>query len=188
MTTESVTTDPVATDPVSEDSAMAELVSTEPVTRDSEVTLRRVTALNVPEVCALSRTLSERQRYMVADNGTSLAEGFCSQNSWFRAVYADETPVGFVMLHYGADWDDGIDCEGAYLWRLMIATPFQGMGFARRTLDYVAREVRARGYRELFTSYVDAEDGPEKFYERLGFVRTGVSYDNEVEAVLRLAG
>ncbi|SHG79390.1 GNAT family N-acetyltransferase [Streptoalloteichus hindustanus] len=161
-------------------------MTTSRVTRDSEISLRRISALNVTEVSALSETLSKQHRNMVADNALSIAEGFCSQNAWFRAVYADETPVGFVMLHYGADWDDGVECHGAYLWRLMIATPFQGMGFARRTLDLVTSEVRSRGYRELFTSFAEGEGSPEKFYERLGFVRTGDHYGDEPEVVLAL--
>ncbi|MCP2256554.1 diamine N-acetyltransferase [Streptoalloteichus tenebrarius] len=161
-----------------------EPATTPTVTRDSELTFRRISALNVCEVCELSETLSEQQRGMVADNGTSIAEGFCSTNAWFRAIYADETPVGFVMLHFGSDWDDGIECHGAYLWRLMIGGPFQGMGFGRRAVEFVVREVRARGYRELFTSYGEGEGSPEPFYSSLGFVRTGDHYGDEPEAVL----
>ena len=40
------------------------------ITRKSELTYRRITALNVEDICELSETLSDVQREMVADNGT----------------------------------------------------------------------------------------------------------------------
>lgn len=94
------------------------------------------------EVCELSETLSEEQQGFVTDNGMSIAEGFCSENSWFRAVYADETLIGFVMLHVGSDWDDGIECPGAFLWRLMVGGQFQDLG--RLSQDRVRRRLRIR--------------------------------------------
>jgi len=39
------------------------------------------------------------QERFVASNGMSISEAyFEGDHAWFRAVYADETPVGFVML------------------------------------------------------------------------------------------
>lgn len=68
----------------------------------------------------LSTTLSDEQRSVVADYGSSIAEGFCVTNAWFRAIYADDTLVGFVMVHVGSSWDDGTECPGAFLWRLNV--------------------------------------------------------------------
>ncbi|KOF22429.1 acetyltransferase [Ensifer adhaerens] len=154
---------------------------------DAEITFRRISALTVCEVCELSETLSEEQRNMVADNGTSIAEAHFSENAWFRAIYADETLVGFIMLHQGSDWDDGIDCPGVYLWRLMIARPFQGKGIGKKAIELVVRDLKARGIRELYTSYGLGEASPEGFYKGLGFVPTGDSYGEELEAVLKFA-
>lgn len=154
---------------------------------DAEITLRRISALTVCDVCELSETLSEEQRNMVADNGTSIAEAHFSENAWFRGIYAEETLVGFIMLHQGSDWDDGIDCPGVYLWRFMIARPFQGKGIGKKAIDLVVRDLKARGIRELYTSYGLGEASPEGFYQGLGFVRTGDSYGEEPEAVLKFA-
>lgn len=159
-------------------------MSDHPVSPDAEVSLRRITALTVNDICALSDTLSSAQRDKVADNGTSIAEAHFSENSWFRAIYADDTPVGFVMLHIGSDFDV-IDCPGAFLWRLMIAGPEQGKGFGAAAVGLVTRELKARGFSELYTRYGLGEASPEAFYARLGFERTGEVYDDEVEAVLR---
>ncbi|KAJ5157260.1 GCN5-related N-acetyltransferase [Penicillium canariense] len=98
------------------------------VNNTSELTYRRVNALNVCDTCELSTTLSIDQRGMVADNDTSIAEESCSTNAWSRATYADNVLVGFLMVLIGSDWDDGIECPGAFLWRLMIAGPFHFSG------------------------------------------------------------
>lgn len=159
---------------------------TEKINSAVEVSLRRISAQTVSDICDLSETLSEAQRNKVADNGTSIAEAHFSENAWFRAVYADEVPVGFVMLHTGSDYDV-IDCPGAFLWRFMIAGPFQRMGYGEKAIALVVREMKARGFAELFTSYGLGEASPEGFYKRLGFVTTGETYDDEVEAVLSFA-
>lgn len=157
------------------------------VPKSAQVTFRRVTSANVSEICELSETLADEQRDFVADNGVSIAEGFCSESAWFRGIYADETLVGFVMLHDGSDWDDGIDCPGPYLWRFMIARPYQNSGFGRRAILQIADRLRSRGMRELYTSYGLGEGGPQAFYEKLGFAPTGGMFDEEVEVVLKLA-
>ncbi|MFD9902515.1 GNAT family N-acetyltransferase [Mesorhizobium sp. NPDC059025] len=151
----------------------------------AEVTLRRISAQTVSDICDLSETLSEEQRNKVADNSMSIAEAHFSENAWFRAIYADDAPVGFIMLHIGADHDDGIDCPGVFLWRLMIGGPFQGKGFGEKAIGLVVRDLKARGVGELYTSYGLGPASPEGFYKRLGFRETGDMYDDEVEAVLK---
>lgn len=155
------------------------------ISRKSEVSFRRISALTVEDVCDLSETLSNQQRSMVADNGTSIAEAHFSENSWFRAIYADDTLIGFIMLHIGSDLDDGIDCPGVFLWRFMIATPFQGLGFGRQAIELLKRDIKARGFNEVFTSYSVGEGSPEGFYSLLGFQKTGDTYGDELEAVLK---
>lgn len=159
-------------------------MSEQELSRELEVSLRRISAATVCDVCDLSETLSEAQRNKVADNGNSIAEAHFSENAWFRAIYAGETLVGFIMLHTAADYDT-IDCPGVFLWRLMIAGPFQGKGFGQQAIALVVRDLRARGITELYTSYGLGDASPEGFYKRLGFIPTGEMYDDEVEAILK---
>jgi hypothetical protein len=91
----------------------------------------RITARTVHQICQLSETLAPVQRRMVADNALSIAEAHFSEQAWLRAIYADETPVGFIMTHTGSDYDDGIDCPGVFLWRLIIAVLPEVKGMAR---------------------------------------------------------
>jgi diamine N-acetyltransferase len=140
--------------------------------RNSEVTLREVTADTVRTVCNLS--VREDQKKFVAPNGTSIAQAHFSEHAWFRAIYADEIPVGFVML------EDQPEKPEYYLWRFMIDVRYQGMGFGRRAMALVIEHVRTRPRAtEFLTSVLQAEGGPQGFYEGLGFRLTGEYEDGE---------
>lgn len=151
-----------------------------PHTEEPAVTLRAITKETVRTICRLSDTLPPAQQKMVAPNAVSIAQAYFEEHAWFRAIYAGEEPVGFVMLY-----DDPEEQE-YFLWRLMIAYPHQGKGYGRQALRLLVEHVRTRpDATELLTSYVPVEGGPGPFYERLGFVPTGDMIGEEV--VTRLA-
>jgi diamine N-acetyltransferase len=146
---------------------------------EAVVSLREITAETVREICQLSTTLSEEQQKMVAPNALSIAQAHFSDKAWFRAIYADEVPVGFVMLY-----DDAEKSE-YFLWRLMVAGPHQGKAYGRRAVELLIEYVRTRPKaKELLASYVPIEGGPEGFYRKLGFEPTGEIDHGEV--VIRL--
>lgn len=145
--------------------------------RSAEVTLREITAETVRAICRLDTRPD--QRAYVAPNSFSIAQAHFEPRAWFRAIYADETPVGFVMLI------DDPDTPEYFLWRFMIDADHQGKGYGRRALDLVVDYVRGRpGARELRSSYVRGAGGPQGFYRRYGFVETGEL--EEAEVVIRL--
>lgn len=160
--------------------------SAEGSVRKPDIHFKRISVATVRAVCALSQTLSPAQRRMVAHNGDSIAQAHYSESAWVRAIYADDELVGFVMLHVGSDYDDGIDCPGVFLWRFMIAGPHQGLGYGRRAVERLAAHLRALGIPELYTSCGGGEASPESFYCKLGFVPTGQWYGDEKELVLHL--
>lgn len=142
-----------------------------------DVTLREVTAETVREVCRLE--VAPEQRGFVAPNAVSIAQAHFEPKAWFRAVYAGEEPVGFVML-----FEDTEKAE-YYLWRFMVAAGHQGKGYGKRALDLVVERIRGLpGAKELRTSYVPGEAGPRDFYLRYGFEETGEV--DEGERVIRL--
>ena len=145
---------------------------------DADVTLREITAETMRAVCDLD--VRPDQRDYVAPNTFSIAQAYFEPKAWFRAVYAGETPVGFVMLHDDPE-------QGKYfLWRLMIDAEHQGKGFGRRALDLVVEHVRERpGAHELLSSYQRGGEGPGGFYRAYGFLETGEIAHGEV--VIRLA-
>jgi diamine N-acetyltransferase len=145
------------------------------VTPASTVTLREVTAENLFDILKLSNALTPPQKHMVATNAGSVAEAHYAANAWYRAIYADETPVGFLMLH------DSADGWGYFLWRLMVAVPYQRMGFARRAVELLIEYVKTRpGAKTLGVSCGLGLGSPEGFYHRLGFERDGRWFDDEI--------
>jgi len=153
---------------------------------EKDVHFKRITAATVLDVCRLSETLTKAQREMVSDNAVSLAQAAFSDAAWVRAIYSGDDLVGFIMLHFGSDYEDGIDCPGVFLWRMMIAGPHQGKGLGRLAMDRLLAQLRSQGYRELYTSCGTGPASPAGFYERFGFVPTGDSYGDQPEYVLRL--
>jgi diamine N-acetyltransferase len=146
-------------------------------TTESMVTLREITADTVRTICNLSVT--EHQRQFVAPNAVSIAQAYFSKEAWFRAIYADETPVGFAMI------GDQPEKPEYYLWRFMIDARYQRMGFGRQAMTLLVEHVKTRPHaKELLTSVVQAAGGPRPFYESLGFELTG-EYE-EGEAIMRL--
>jgi diamine N-acetyltransferase len=155
---------------------------------ERRIHFKRITAKTVWSICQLSETLSLQQRKMVADNAVSIAQAHFSEQAWMRAIYVDETPIGFILVHFGSDYDDGIDCPGAFLWRLMIAGPHQGKGYGKEVLDFLILQLKAQGYQELYTSCELGEGSPLGFYEKYGFQTTGEFYGEEPELMYRFDG
>ena len=84
------------------------------------VSLREVTKENLLPILKLS--VQEDQNKFVASNAVSIAEAHFEEHAWFRAIYANEDPIGFVMLYRDTQ-------EAAYeLWRFMIDQRSQGKG------------------------------------------------------------
>jgi diamine N-acetyltransferase len=149
------------------------------------IELREVTDTNRAEVLALHAGPGQgRFVSSVADSMEEAAET-PEGNPWYRAVYADGEPVGFVML----SWDvtpQPPDIIGPwFLWKLIVDEHHQGRGIGRGIVDRVVELIGGEGATELFTSHVVADGGPEGFYERLGFLPTG-AFDPQGERILRL--
>ena len=143
------------------------------------VELREVTEETVRRICALQ--VVPGQEKFVAPNAVSIAEAHFSATAWFRAIYADGEPVGFIML------DDDADARQYTLWRLMVADGHQRKGYGKRAIELLIEYVRTRpGAAALMTSWVPGDDGPQEFYRRLGFVLTGEWDEGEVIGKLAL--
>ncbi len=144
--------------------------------------MREITEDTVYSIIKLSETLSDDQRKMVAPNAVSIAQAHFSDNAWFRAIYADETPVGFVMLY------DDPDKGEYFLWRLMLARPHQKKGFGERSIGLLVDHVKTRpNARSLGASYVPKDGGPEGFYKKLGFEPTEEVEHGEIVVRLPLS-
>jgi diamine N-acetyltransferase len=144
---------------------------------DASVTLREITSNTLQAIIDLK--VSPAQEQFVAANVVSIAQAYFYRDIlWFRAIYADEIPVGFVMVA-----ENPADQEW-FLSRLMIDARYQGRGYGARALQLVIDGLRARGATELQLSCGPGEGSPCPFYEQRGFVDTGEFHG--LERVLRL--
>ena len=148
------------------------------------VTLREITEDNAEAVLALR--LTSAQLHFVTSVEDSLTEAAENPEGspWFRAVYADGRPVGFVMLSWDVEPQPPEINGPWFLWKLLIDHRHQGKGYGREVVRQVVELVREHGGTELLTSHVPGEGGPAGFYARLGFVPTG-ELDPEGEVLLR---
>jgi diamine N-acetyltransferase len=151
------------------------------VSRASVVTLREITEDTLRPILKLK--VSPDQEKYVASNAVSIAQAyFQRENAWFRGIYADETPMGFLML------DDRPNEASYFLWRFMIDANYQKYGFGKRAVELLIEHVKTRpNATSLGVSCVpDSEGSPCAFYEKLGFVYTGEKDEDELVLKLQL--
>ncbi len=146
---------------------------------EATLSLREVTQETVNSI--LNLRVTKEQEQFVASNAVSIAEAYFSEDAWFRAIYADETPVGFLML------SDQPDKGEYFLWRFMVDVQHQGKGYGSRALELLIDHVKTRpNAKELFLSHVPGTGSPESFYCKLGFEHTGEQVGEELVMKLTL--
>lgn len=150
------------------------------------VELREVTP-EVREALRPVRVGAGQDRFVASiDQSLVDAEQYPQAHPWYRAVYADGEPVGFVMICWDVEPDPPQLLGPWFLWRLLIDERYQGRGYGREVVLAIAGIIRREGGDALLTSYVDEPGGPGPFYRGLGFVPTG-DVDDGGEVVMRLA-
>ena len=135
-------------------------------THDIDVTLQEITEETLGDILELR--VAQDQEKFVATNAKSIAQAYFSEHAWFRAIYAGDTPVGFVMLYI----DEKVPEYG--VWRFMIDKHHQHKGYGAAAMQQVIAHVKGLpNAKELFLSYVPEEGNPLPFYIKCGFVETG---------------
>ncbi len=136
------------------------------------ITLREITKETVWPIMKLQ--VKDEQRKFVAPNAFSIAKAYFNPEAWFRAIYADDQPVGFMMLYADEKKPE------YFLWRLMVAAEHQGKGYGYQAMELLIDHVKTLpGALELLASYNPGEGDPAGFYYKLGFVETGEWEDDE---------
>lgn len=146
---------------------------------ETPVTLREITKETVRSIIRLE--VPDAQKRFIAPNAVSIAEAHFTEQAWFRAIYAGDTPVGFVMLALEPEY------AKYYLWRFMVDRNHQRKGYGSQAMRRVIEFVKGQpGAVELTLGYVPGEGDPSAFYQRLGFVETGEWDDDERVMKLKL--
>ena len=87
-------------------------------TRESTISLREITNDNLLAVFQLKTTAAQEQ--FVATVPWSIAQASLQPRSWQRAIYADDTPVGYVLMFIRPHGDSHDGEPEYYLWRFLI--------------------------------------------------------------------
>ncbi|MBF9031304.1 GNAT family N-acetyltransferase [Rhodobacterales bacterium HKCCE3408] len=137
-------------------------------------TLRRLWKLEV----------AEEQAGFVAPNLVTLAQAPYEGGAYPFGIWNGDEPVGFLALidfRQIHEPEDGDPKDAAYLWRFMIAAPFQGKGYGRSALGLCFDWARGMCLPRIVTSAVEGNDVALRLYESAGFRRTGRIVDGEIE-------
>jgi len=149
------------------------------------VALCEITRENRDQVVGLRVAPTQKRFVGTVSDALAAAEEIPEGNAWPRAVYVDDEPVGFVMLSWNVVPQPPRIIGPWFLWKLLVDERHQHRGYGREVVKLVAQIVRENGATELLTSCVQAADGPEAFYRRLGFTPTG-ELDENGEVILAL--
>ena len=135
----------------------------------------------------LRLNVRDDQPGLVASNAVTLAQVAYEQpGSYVWGLWNRDTPVGLIAMINPREYpwpDEGDDLGAAYVWRLMIHGTLQGKGFGRAAIDQAMAVARLWDLPRLSLTCVDKPGSALRFYENLGFARTGRIVDGEVELV-----
>jgi diamine N-acetyltransferase len=146
------------------------------------ITLREVTRDNWYAVASLR--LDEGQDKFVWHNWYSLLEALYSDGKLHsRAIYLDETPIGYVMYGYNPKTDE------YSISRLMTDKDQQHKGYGRQAMELIIEHMKQTyACKEIFIGFNPTNVNARKFYESVGFVDTGRIEDEEFIFRLPLEG
>ncbi len=140
------------------------------------ISFRDITPDNFRAVIGLK--VAPDQEHFVAANVYSLAQARVYPGMTPAALYAGETPVGFVMYAWEA--------PEYYIIRYMIAAEHQRQGYGRAALGRLLEQFRGNPEcRTVALSYEPENRVAAALYASFGFVETGEVDDGEVVARLR---
>ncbi len=108
--------------------------------------------------------VKDHQKDFVADNARSLVEAQFEEGLYTRAIYSDNTMVGFLLYDYDAE------IPGWSLSRIMIGQQYQGQGYGKEAvkefLKYMKEEMRIC---ELYICVELENVAAYEMYQKLGF-------------------
>ncbi|HMS64025.1 MAG TPA: GNAT family N-acetyltransferase [Ignavibacteria bacterium] len=136
-----------------------------------KISLRKITEKNCEECLKLS--LFPDQRKFMGSNENSLAQAYAYRELEPRAIYNDETMVGFIM--YAKDPERG----NYYINRFMIDKNYQRKGFGREALKLLLAHLKETGVEAVDILHRPDNHDAVKLYRELGFEATEDTYEDD---------
>ncbi len=126
------------------------------------ITLRDVTKQNIRQVLKL-KAAPEQER-LAPTVAHMIARGVYEDNAWFKAIYADEAPAGFVEV-----WES--NPEEPDLWGIMVDKKYQGRGYGRKALEFAIELIKGRNpqAKRLCVGYLPENGDAQAFFKKCGF-------------------
>jgi diamine N-acetyltransferase len=137
----------------------------------------------------LNLDVKPEQKNMVASNAKSIAQAYFYKDAWFRAIYADKKPIGFVMISDSSlKFKSNPNHQPVYfLWRFMIDAKYQGKGYGREAMKLIINHVKTRPKaHKLLLSHSKLDGNAGEFYLKCGFEYTGKEIYDELVMSLKL--
>ena len=124
--------------------------------------------------------VEEAQEEYLPSNLYSIAEAsFCS-SFHPRAIWQEETIVGFLMYQFGIEDNEQHECT---IWRFMIDRRYQNKGIGKAAMALVMDEISENEQCEMVEIYYDENNiAAKKLYTFYGFKVVGNRDDGDVIA------
>ena len=139
------------------------------------IELRKITHDNFEKIMALK--VAQHQSTYVSTVAESLAQAWVYRDTAFPfAIYADNTPVGFVMLGYYEPR------EQYTLWKFLIDEMHQNKGHGKQALKLALNYLADRFHpKEIYTGVLIGNEKAKRLYLSSGFTETGRTEENMIE-------
>ena len=149
----------------------------------AELRLAELSAATVEAVNNMS--LKPGQAEFLAPESYDAAAGEVDpQTMWQRVVLDGDDVVGFISANF--DGDSVSEYFRSVLWRINVDADDQGRGIGRFAVESLLAEAREHGVDHVNVIYGAGEEGPQAFFERVGFTPVGETEYGEVIAEIRL--
>lgn len=104
------------------------------------------------------------------------------QTTWQRVVLDGDRVVGFVSANFD---DDAPEPHfKSVLWRINVDAEGQGRGVGRFIVGELKKHAAEQGFDHVDVMYEAGEEGPEQFFQRVGFSPVGETEYGEVIATI----
>ncbi|MDN3495847.1 GNAT family N-acetyltransferase [Planococcus sp. APC 4015] len=149
----------------------------------SELRLEELSAATIVAVNNMSLKPGQEQYLAPVSYGIA-ATVVNPQTSWQRVVLDGDEVVGYVSANF--DIETPVEHFQSVLWRINVDADDQGRGVGRFAVAKLLEEARSRGMDHVDVLYEAGEEGPQAFFERVGFTTVGETEYGEVIAEIRL--
>lgn len=147
----------------------------------SKVQLCAITQANWYEVANLQVT-TEQANFMES-NAISMLQQQFEPTLQTYAIKEQQQIIGFVM--YNRDREE---LDGYWIYRIMIAAPYQQRGFAKQALKLVIEELAQLASNPLIVAGIHAENHASvALFKALGFINSGHQFGKETAFILQLS-